>query len=72
MAGNSAGARKRIATLRARGFDFKASASNAAKHNHKGGFASNKIDKNGLTGKQRASRAGKKMRKKYENKTVSD
>lgn len=71
MAGNSAGALKRIATLRAKGFDFSASASNAAKHNHKGGFASDKKDKNGLTGKQRARRAGKKLGRKYAHKTIS-
>jgi len=72
MAGNSAGALKRIATLRAKGFDFSASASNAAKHSHGGGFASKKKDKNGLTGRERARLAGKRRGKHYENKTISD
>jgi general stress protein YciG len=61
VSGTAEGNRKRAETLRKKhGEDYlRESAINAAKHSP-GGFASNKIGKDGLTGKERAQKAGRK------------
>lgn len=59
MSGNKEGAAKRINSLRERGYDFSKSASIAGKHSS-GGFSTQTIGKDGLTGPERAKKAAKK------------
>lgn len=62
MSGTPEGARKRIEKLKElHGPDyFKVQTSHAGKHTKRGGFASEKVGKDGLTGRQRAKIAGRK------------
>lgn len=62
MAGNKEGGKKAAATNKAQyGEDFYAKiGSEGGKNGHTGGFASDKVGEDGLTGRQRASVAGKR------------
>lgn len=61
MSGTREGALKRIALLKEKGFDFKQNAINARLGKiGTGGFASEKVGKDGLTGRERAKLAGQK------------
>lgn len=61
MPGTKEGALKRIENLKARGYDFSKAASYAGKHSS-GGFSTDKVGTDGLTGRERASIAGKKKK----------